>query len=83
MNEKPIHEIMLGPVKGAIWKNQTKHGPKFTVSYQRVYKDKDDKWQTSGVFTSDGSLILAQVAQQCALWMFQNNSAKESVESTN
>ncbi len=78
MNDKPVHEIILGAIKGAIWKNKTQNGSKFTVTYQRLYKDKDDKWQSSGVYNTEGSLILAQVAQQCALWMYNNNSSKES-----
>jgi len=38
---QPVHEIRLGPVKAAIWKNQSESGTRFNVSVTRLYKDGD------------------------------------------
>ncbi len=36
--EKPVHEIRLGKCKAAIWLNQTDSGPRYNVSFSRIYK---------------------------------------------
>ena len=38
---RPIHEVRLGFVKAAIWKNETDAGPRYNATVSRLYKDKD------------------------------------------
>ena len=56
---KPIHEVKVGALKATFWKNQTKNGDMLTVSFARLYKDRDDKWATSGSYTKEdlGTLV--------------------------
>lgn len=65
---KPVEEIRLGAVKAAIWKNIVDQGnnsrPIFNVSFQRLYRDAEGKWQSSGSFGRDDLLVLAKVADQ-------------------
>jgi hypothetical protein len=34
--DKPIHELRLGAVKAAIWKNNTDSGIRFNVTFSRL-----------------------------------------------
>jgi hypothetical protein len=52
----PVKEFRAGAVKATIWKNSTKAGDSSynTISLERLYKDSDDKWQsTSSMRTND------------------------------
>ena len=70
----PIHEIKLGSIKGLIWKNETKKGPRLSATYERVYMDDKEEWQVSNSYGPTDSLVLAQVTRLCALWMFKNQA---------
>ena len=56
---KPIHEVKVGALKATFWKNTTKNGDMLTVSFARLYKDREDKWATSGSYAKDdlGKLV--------------------------
>jgi len=36
---KPVHEVRLGRIKAAIWRNDTQNGPLYNVTIVRLYKD--------------------------------------------
>ena len=67
---KPVHEIRLGAVKAAIWANETKHGLRNAVTFQRVYKD-GDEWKTSDSFGRDELPLLMKVADLAHTWIYQ------------
>jgi hypothetical protein len=50
----PLATIRAGAVKSTIWENRTqKDGKEIsyqTISLERIYKDKDDKWQSTNSF---------------------------------
>ena len=47
----PKKKFSAGGIQVAIWENETKEGKTFTtVSIDRSYKDKDDKWQKTSYF---------------------------------
>ena len=46
---KPKHEVRLGRIKGTIWENETKTGPRCNVTFTRIYKDGND-WKDSDSF---------------------------------
>lgn len=55
---QPETKFISGAIQAAIWKNQTVKDGKVsefrTISLQRSYKDKDDKWQhTTSLRASD------------------------------
>jgi hypothetical protein len=46
---KPVHQIRLGNIKAAIWKNDTESGRLFNVTFERLFKN-GDEWQSSDSF---------------------------------
>lgn len=66
--KKPFEEIRLGAVKAAIWKNVVDQGnssrPVYNVTFQRLYRDGEGKWQSSESFGRDDLLVLAKIADQ-------------------
>ena len=45
----PIKKFSAGGVQVAVWENQGKEGRRFnSVSIDRRYKDKNDKWKSTG-----------------------------------
>ena len=61
---KPVEEVRIGSVKAAIWKNETETGPRFNVTFQRLYRDGDNGWRSADSFGRDDLLVLAKVADQ-------------------
>jgi hypothetical protein len=58
---KPHEHLTIGAVRAAIWANQTQHGPMFTATFQRRWKDAGTgEWKTS---TSYGRTELLQLAK--------------------
>ena len=45
-NQKPVHEIRLGKVKAAIWRNETDDGPRFSVIIVRLDKVEGGDWES-------------------------------------
>lgn len=66
--QQPVHEIRLGAVKAAVWKNATPNGTRFNVTLSRLYKE-GDKWQRSESFGRDDLLLLAKVADLAHTWI--------------
>jgi hypothetical protein len=46
---RPVHEIRLGRIRAAIWRNDTENGTRHNVSLSRLYKD-GDEWRDSTSF---------------------------------
>lgn len=69
--EKPTHEVRIGPIKAAIWKNETQNGHRFNATFTRMYKDKEGgEWKFTDSFAREDLLILAKVADQCHTWIY-------------
>jgi len=75
--EKPVHEVRLGAIKAAIWKNQTTNGVKFNVTFARLYRD-GKEWKTTDSFGRDDLLTLGKVADMAHSWIFEQNQEAES-----
>ena len=84
--EKPEKKFSTGAISVAIWKNQAKSkegqdGEYYTVSLQRSYKDKNDKWQTtSSLRVNDlpkASLVINKAFEYLVL---RENAADEMFE---
>lgn len=65
--KKPAHEVRIGPVKAAIWLNETEHGPRFNVTFERLYRE-GDTWKSTSSFGRDDLLVLAKVADRAHTW---------------
>ena len=65
MKNKPIHEVRLGTIKAAVWRNETESGVRYNVTFSRIYKDKEsDSWKSTDSFGRDDLLLLGKVADQ-------------------
>ena len=77
--QKPIHEIRLGFIKAAVWKNETESGVRYNVTLSRLYKE-DDNWKSTDSFGRDDLLLLSKVADQAHSWIFSQTQIQETGE---
>ena len=75
--QKPIHEVRLGFIKAAVWKNDTEAGVRYNVTFSRIYKD-GDTWSSTDSFGRDDLLLLGKVADQAHSWIFEQSQGEES-----
>jgi len=75
--EKPVHEVRLGKVKAAIWKNDSESGVRFGVTFSRIYKT-ESGWESSTSFGRDELPLLAKVADMAHTWIYQQNDRSDS-----
>ena len=76
-NQKPIHEIRLGKVKAAIWRNETDAGPRFSVTIVRLYKVEGGDWESSTSFGRDELPLVNKVADMVHTWIYQQSERTE------
>ncbi len=69
---KPVHEIRLGRIKAAIWRNETQNGSMFNVTISRLWKD-GAQWRDSTSFGRDDLPLVAKVADVVHTWIFTQN----------
>ena len=81
---RPSHEIRLGGVKAAIWKNQSaKAGTWYSVTFARLYKQ-GDAWKRSDSFGPSELPLVRNVAEMADQWIQamsvsqQNNGIDQS-----
>jgi len=48
--KKPCAEVSSGPVRAAIWKNETENGPRYSFSLSRSYRNEDNQPRFSRSF---------------------------------
>jgi len=77
---RPVHEIRLGRVKAAIWRNETKNGNMHNVTIQRLYKT-DDGWATTTSFGREDLPLVAKVADMAHTWIYQQHANGEEAQS--
>ena len=75
-DNKPAHEVRLGAIKAAIWKNDTQSGVRYNVTFSRLYKD-GDEWKSTDSFGRDDLLVLAKVADQAHSWIFAQGQEEQ------
>ena len=66
--QKPVHEVRLGYIKAAVWKNDTETGARFNTTFSRLYKD-GEEWRSTDSFGRDDLLLLGKVADQVHSWI--------------
>ena len=67
LKKKPAKEVRIGSVKAAIWVNETEQGPRFNMTFERLYRE-GDTWKSTSSFGRDDLLVLAKVADQVHTW---------------
>ena len=73
----PVHEVRIGSVKAAIWRNDGSNGPWHGVSFERVYRD-GNEWKSSTSFGRDDLLVLAKLADQAHTWVVEQDARAET-----
>ncbi len=59
---KPVKEFSDGPIKVAVWRSEGEHGPRYSVTCRRRYKDKAaDEWKDSYSYGQDDILALRKL----------------------
>ena len=79
--QKPIHEVRLGFIKAAVWRNEVENGVRYNVTFSRIYKD-GDNWNSTDSFGRNDLLLLAKVADQAHSWIFAQAQENESAGRT-
>lgn len=76
--QKPIHEVRLGLIKAAVWKNETDTGVRYNVTVCRLYKENgDDGWKRTESFGRDDLLVLAKALDQAHSWIYAQAKPQE------
>ena len=70
--EKPIHEVRLGSIKAAVWKNDTANGIRYNTTFSRIYRD-GDEWKSTDSFGRDDLLVLAKVSDLAHSWIHEQS----------
>ena len=67
---KPIHEVRIGHIKAAVWKNETETGVRYNATFSRIYKD-GESWKSTDSFGRDDLLLLGKVADRAHSWIHE------------
>jgi hypothetical protein len=60
--KQPIMRVSCYPVSAAIWRNKNGGKAFYSATFERQYKDKDGKYQSTGNFSASDLLSLAKAA---------------------
>lgn len=60
-----------------MWANNGEGGIRYSVTVCRLYKDGQQKWQTSDSFGRDDLLVLAKVLDFAHSWIFENSNGSD------
>jgi hypothetical protein len=77
---RPIHEVRLGHIKAAVWRNETEVGVRYNATFSRLYKD-GDQWKSTESFGRDDLLLLAKVADHTHSWICTQNQENDKATS--
>ena len=66
--QRPVHEVRLGAIKAAIWRNDTSVGARHNVTFSRLFRE-GEQWRSTESFGRDDLLLLAKVADQAHSWI--------------
>ena len=69
---RPTHEVRLGSIKAAVWRNDTEAGVRYNVTFSRLYKE-GDQWKSTESFGRDDLLLLGKVANDAHSWISQRS----------
>lgn len=67
---KPAHKIQHRGIAVAIWKNDGKNGPFYSVTLSRRYKQ-GEEWKESASYDEDDLLLLTELLAEAHAWIRQ------------
>lgn len=65
---KPVHKIQHRGLAVAIWKNDSKNGPFYSVTLSRRYKQ-GEEWRESASYDEDDALLLSELLKEAHRWI--------------
>ena len=74
--DKPVHEVRLGSIKAAVWKNDTEKGVRYNTTFSRIYRD-GDEWKSTDSFGRDDLLVLAKVSDLAHSWIHEQSQEEQ------
>lgn len=75
---RPVHDVRMGRICGAIWTQAGTDGQTwYTVTISRIYRDNDGNWQRSDSFNRTDLPLVAKVADLCHTWVYQQGQQDE------
>lgn len=77
--DKPVN-FKVGRVRATVWTNESESGPWHSVTFSRLYKDKDGKWQNSTSFGREDLPLVIEAAAQAHSYLSGNQPENESVD---
>lgn len=75
--KRPVHEIRIGSIKAAIWRNEGPNGHWHGVTFERLYKD-GEEWKSTNSFGRDDLLVLAKVSDQVHTWVTEQEASSDA-----
>ncbi len=79
MSNKPVAEVKLGRIRAAVWANEADEKTFYSVTFSRLYKDKDGNWKDSTSYSRDDLPLLIKAADRAHSWMYEGQ-AMEAAE---
>jgi len=67
---RPVHVVRYGSVKCSIWRNETKTGPMWNMTFVRSYKE-GEQWHDSSSFGYDDLLVLSKAANEAHTYVHE------------
>ena len=83
LKARPIHEIRLGAIRAAVWRTDGETGPRFSVSFSRLYKDDQGQWKDAASFGRNDLPLLVKVADRVHSFLYENPVAPSASEEPN
>lgn len=80
LKTKPVHEVRLGHIKAAVWRNEAETGVRYNATFSRLYRD-GDQWKSTDSFGRDDLLLLGKVADQTHSWIFSQSQDSDRAAS--
>ena len=77
----PVYVVKLGKVQASIWRNETKHGPRFNVTACRLYLE-NGEWKQSDSFGRDELLTVSRALQAAYDWIWSQPKMGAAEEDT-
>ena len=80
MANKPVGEVKLGRIRAAVWANEGEGGPRYSVTFSRLFKDKDGNWKDSTSFSREDLPLLMKVADRAHTYLYEGHPEERAEE---
>jgi hypothetical protein len=67
---RPTHQVRIGFIKACIWENTAGEATRYSVTFSRIYKEREgEQWKSTESFGRDDLLLVAKVADCAHTWI--------------